>query len=294
MHSEAAEQYSRALKAGQKYYRAAVAKGEYPYPPALDAILDSGKVAGYAELGVVNIPTELIAGTKTVGRVSALAGNFMPLLGQDSEFATKWISLCDSQFTEGIRDPIRCYEYLGRFYVEEGNKRASVLMSLGNAAVTGTVTRVIPRYSEVPAVKLYYEFMDFYALSGLYGLQFDRSGDYRRLQAALGFDPDHVWTEDERRRFSAGFAKFREAFEKLDRSLSGVSAAEALLVWLQVFPFSELRELSAQDLERKLWAIWPDISIHSAADPIEVKTEPEAGEGKGLLGRLLTLGRGST
>ena len=292
MKTEAVEQYAKALKAGQRYYRSAMSRGEYPYPPALDAILDPGKVAGYASLGVMDIPTELIVGTKTVGRVSALAGNFMPLLEPGSEFAGKWVHLCDSQFTEGIRDPIKCYEYLGRFYVEEGNKRVSVLSSLGATSVSGSVTRVIPRYSEEPEIRTYYEFMRFHGKSGFYGLQFSRPEDYSRIQAALGFEEDHVWTEDERRRFASGFAKFRGVFEKLDQHLSGVSPAEALLVWLQVFPFSELRELTPQELERKLWAIWPDISVHGTSDPIEIKTEPEATEEKGLLGKLLTLGRG--
>ena len=37
-------------------------------------------------MGVLEIPTEQITGTKTAGRRSAFAADFMPLLGEDSEF----------------------------------------------------------------------------------------------------------------------------------------------------------------------------------------------------------------
>ena len=36
---EALEQYNYALKLGQKYYKAAVIRGEYPYLQALDDLL---------------------------------------------------------------------------------------------------------------------------------------------------------------------------------------------------------------------------------------------------------------
>ena len=35
------------------------------------------------------------------------------------------------------RQPIRCYEYMGRFYVQEGNKRVSVFKSFGSPTVPG-------------------------------------------------------------------------------------------------------------------------------------------------------------
>ena len=91
-------------------------QGRYPYPQVLDDILDGAMIAGRVDLGVIEIPTERIVGTKTAGRKNAFAANFMPLLPEDSEFAAKWRSLCAAHLgDEGIRDPIRCYEYLGRF-----------------------------------------------------------------------------------------------------------------------------------------------------------------------------------
>mgnify|MGYP007031455233 CR=1 FL=1 len=45
-------------------------------------------------LGLVDIPAESIVGTKTAGRHTAFASNFMPLLEDDTEFAVKWSNLC--------------------------------------------------------------------------------------------------------------------------------------------------------------------------------------------------------
>ena len=40
MRPEALEQYNKALKAGQRYYKDAVGTGSYPYLPVLDEIVD--------------------------------------------------------------------------------------------------------------------------------------------------------------------------------------------------------------------------------------------------------------
>ena len=291
MNPVSSEQYTKALRAGQKYYKTAVSHGDYPYTLALDELLKNTPVAGYSDLGVVNIPSELIVGTKTAGRVAALAGNFMPLLAPHTEFATKWMNLCDAHLSEeGIRDAILCYEYMGKFYVLEGNKRVSVLKSYEAPSISGLVTRVIPRYSDDHDVQLYYEFMRFYELSGQYGVDFRHRGWYDKLQAALGFGPDQVWTEDEQRSFRAGFSHFRKAFQSLSLRRGEVTPAEALLIWLQVYSFSEIKDLPPSELTRRLTALWPDIVAQAEDDSVALNTEP-AETNKGLLSRLRTVGR---
>ena len=142
---EVLDQYHKALKLGEKNHKECVVRGRYPYPQVLDEILDDSMVAGRMDLGVIEIPMDQIVGTKTEGRKMAFAANFMPLLPPDSEFATKWMRLCEAHLgDEGIRDPIRCYEYLGRFYVQEGNKRVSVLKSYDAPTIPGYVTRLVP------------------------------------------------------------------------------------------------------------------------------------------------------
>ena len=286
---EALEQYNYALKLGQKYYKSAVISGGYPYLQALDEVLDESMVAGRVEMGLVNIPSEQIVGVKSVGRRTALAGNFMPLLGTDSEFASKWITLCDAHLSdEGIRDPIKCCEYMGRFYVQEGNKRVSVLKSYGAPTIPGMVTRIVPAYSEDPAVQLYYEFMHFYRLIGLYQLNFTRSGSFARLQAALGFEPKHVWTDEERRSFLAGYLHFKSAFDKLNTKKLKVSAADALLVWLQVFSFSDIKNQGPQELQKNLSTVWPDIELMAEGQPISVSVCPK-GQTRKLISKLFSV-----
>ena len=290
MMQEAILQYERALRSGQRYYKEAVSRGEYPYPPVLDDIVNEANIAGTAELGVINIPTERIAGTKSAGRTAALAGNFMPLLDLKTEFGAKWTALCVAHLgNEGIRDAIRCYEYMGRFYIQEGNKRASVMMSYRAPSIPAHVIRMIPVYSEDHDVQVYYEFMRFYALSRLYSVEFRHRGCYARLQAALGFAEDHVWTEEERRSFSAGFTYFRTAFEKQNTKHDDITPSEALLVWLQVFSFAEIKDLTLPELGSRIAALWPDILSQVRAENIELNTEPSEKE-TGLVSRILGLG----
>ena len=101
--------------------------------------------------------------------------------------------------------------------------------------------------------------MHFYQLSRLYTVSFRHRGQYARLQALLGFDDDHVWTDSERLSFSAGFSHFRQAFDKLNTERLDVTAAEALLVWLQVYPFAEIKEHTQPELGKTITAIWSDI-----------------------------------
>ena len=128
---EAIQQFRQALKAGQKCYRECVHRGRYPYPQVLEERLRDCAVAGRVDLGVLDIPIAQIIGTNTAGRQAAFAANFMPLLDLGTEFAGKWVALCEAHLGDtGITDPIRCFEYMGSFYVQEGNKRVSVLKAL--------------------------------------------------------------------------------------------------------------------------------------------------------------------
>ena len=109
--------YMGALRQGRKQYQTAVARGEYPYLPVLDDILANTEIASEVNLGVIDVPLSRIVGTKTQGRTQAFASNFMPLLGEKSEFGAKWAFLYDHQIEEGIHDPIVAYEFMNRFYV---------------------------------------------------------------------------------------------------------------------------------------------------------------------------------
>ena len=285
--AEAISQYESALSQGKRYYRTAMAKGLYPYPQVLDKLLESQNTAGMVNLGLVDIPIDRIVGTWVEGRKSAFAGNMMPLLPPESEFGEKWIALCESHLDYGgIRDAISCYEYLGYFYVQEGHKRVSVLKSFGALTIPGTVMRVVPALTDDPDIRLYYEFMDFYKATRLYQVSFTRPGGYARLQAALGYAPDQVWPEDDRRDFASDYRRFSTVFDQLNTEKLPLAAGDALLSFLQIHSYAELKAMTSDQIRAALSGLWPDIRLLAQGEPISVSAAPEEKE-KGLLGRIL-------
>ncbi len=290
-HQIAKEEYMQALKQGQKEYKALLALGKTPNPAVLDEILEDCSTDFVTDIGLVEIPTSRIIGTKSAGRISAFTATFQPLLGPNSEFAFKWISLCEAHLSdEGIRDPIICYEYLGNFYVQEGNKRVSVLRHFGAARIPGNVLRIIPPMSDEPRIKAYYEFLEFYNITKLYTIQYRHPGDYDRLLAYLGKPADEVWLESERRNFIAYYQYFLEAFEACQETMadhsSDILPEEALLLWLQVHPYVHLGQMSSMQLKSSLLALWDDMLTSTQQSQLTVETKP-VDESKNLFSWIL-------
>ena len=276
---EAAEHYQNALKSGRRMQRQRIHQGLYPYLEVLDEILPNYTTAGQEELGIIEIPADKIVGTKTRGRSDAFAANFMPLIGEKSEFGMKWQDLCQYHLGEsGIRDPIFCYEFLGRFYVQEGNKRVSVLKYFDAASIRGRVIRILPGESSDPEVMAYREFLTYYPKTKLYEVAFSQLNSFSKLQAALGYEQDHVWTEEERRNFRSSFYYFNRAFEKLNEEPVAARPADALLEWLKVYPFEQIKAMSNEQLRQSLASIWPTVKAIGQKDFIEVNTKSSAGE----------------
>ncbi len=285
----ATEEYLLALKKGQKVYRERLMAGLPPYPAVLDDILPKESSNMTKEIGLVEIPAERIVGTKSAGRITAFNAEFQPLLDLDSEFAIKWVNLCAAHLGEtGITEPIVCFEYLGNFYIQEGNKRVSVLRHFGSPRIPGIVTRIIPPMSDEPRIKAYYEFMDFYKSSKLYIVQFRRPGDYTKLLNHLGKKPDEIWTEDDRRTFNAYFHYFLDAFNALNTKYSDVLAEEALLFWLELYPFQELGRMSASELKKSISVLWEDIVTISKPEPVKVQTKTEETPKQSIISRIVT------
>ena len=270
----ATDEYALALRQGQKTYKELVAAGKNPYPAVLDTILEKSPINAILDIGTIEIPSERIVGVKSAGRITAFTANFLPLLSQDSEFGTKWISLCADHLGEvGIREPIVCYEYLGNFYVQEGNKRVSVLKYFGAARIPGQVRRVMPAMSDDPRIRAYYEFLDFFRITKLYTIQFRRPGDYARLLKFLGKQADEEWVESERRNFNAYFHYFLDAFTAINTANVDILPEEALLLWLQVYSYWDLGKLSSAQLKKTLQDLWDDVVSVSNAESLNVQTK---------------------
>ncbi len=287
----AIEEYAQALRQGQKEYRELIMAGKEPHPAVLDEILKDDLSETVVDVGTLEIPAQRIVGTKTAGRITAFTASFKPLLDGKSEFANKWITLCAAHLGEaGISDPIVCYEYLGNFYVQEGNKRVSVLRHFGAPRIPGTVKRILPPKSDDPRIKAYYEFLDFYKVTRLYAVQFRRPGDYAKLLTYMGKKSTEVWTEDERRTFNAYFHYFRDAFKAVNVKSADVLPEEALLLWLNLYPFQNLGRMTATELKKSVAALWEDmVATSKKEDSLKVQTKAEDEGKSSLVSRVVSV-----
>ncbi len=277
--TEAVEAYRAAHRRGLKTYRDDVDHGRYPYPKVLDEILDGKSIAGRIELGVCTVPIDRVEGIANAGRRTAFSTDFMPLLEPDTEFGVKWIALCEAHLGEGIRDPIRCYEYYGKFYVQEGNKRLSVLRAFDAPTVTASVLRIVPAFSNDPETRLYYEFLEFYHVSRTYTFRFTKPGQYRKLIAALGFEPDAVWTDEQRAHVLSGYMLFSDAAKRMTLP-NGVTTDDAFLAWLSAYSLDDLKTMTE---DRLLSSLKTSAVDPNAAVTVSTETQPA---GKSVLSRI--------
>ena len=279
--------YRDALKLGHKEARARTVNGQSPCLPVLEDFVSSAMINTGVDLGLVQIPAELIVGTKTRGRVNAFAPNFMPVLEEGSEFADKWERLCQAHVTEGIRDPIKAYEYMNRFYVEEGNKRVSVLKFFDAVSIVGHVIRIMPT-GDSEEVELYNEFLDFYKLTKINFLEFTKKGSYALMQKALGKAVGEYWSEDEISRFTGTYYYFKKAYIQNGGEKLQSTVGDAMLSYIMIYGYHELKASDTADIKKNLSKMWKEVELHAEEEQIEVKTEPAEEKKKGVISKMIT------
>lgn len=281
------EEYNKAYKLGKKDYQARMMRGEKPTLKVLDDILPARGSYSEVSLGLVQIPMDQIVGTKTEGRSSAFAGNFMPILRENTEFAYKWASLGESHVNEGIRDPIKAYEYMNKFYVEEGNKRVSVLKFYDAVSVPGFVTRILPPKTEEKENKIYYEFVDFYELSKVNYIWFTREGSFSKLQSLLGKTPREVWDDEDKLTFSSVYSRFTMEFEAAGGKKLSITPGDAFLAFLTVYGYEAVCRKTVAELKELVNKSWEEFKLLEHDNEIDLKMDPNR-ERKPLISRLLT------
>ena len=269
------EYYRDAKKKAQKEFRACVMRGEHPYLPRLDEILPPEQLVHGIDLGIVQVPTELIVGSKTCGRTRAFARNFMPLLDEHTEFAQKWQRLCEAHLEEGIRDSITTFEYLNRFYVEEGNKRASVLKYFNAASIPARVTRILPVRNGSREIEAYYAFVDFYRYSHVNFIEFSRPESYNKLQKIIGKTPGESWTQEEQRKFGTIYYYFRQAYYANGGKKLNSTVGDALLAYLQVYGYQDLKGRSESDIKKSVAKVWEEIILQQEEPTIDIQLNPQ-------------------
>ena len=284
----ATEEFIQALKLGQKEYKEASAAGKQLHPLVLDELLSDDIAESVIDVGLVDIPAERIVGVKASGRVTAFSATFRPLLDLKTEFGAKWVSLCEAHLGEtGITDPIQCYEYMGNFYVQEGNKRVSVLRHFESPQIPGYVKRILPNKTEEPRIQAYYEFLEFYKDAKLYQPQFRRPGDYGKLLKYLGKAKGEPWTEEERRTFRSYYHYFTEAFAAVGKD-ADVIPEEALLLWLEIYPYRNLASFSTRELKNSIATLWEDMVTNTKEESVKFQTIAEENEKNKLISRVIS------
>ncbi len=282
------EDYSKAFKLGKKDYQTRMLRGEKPTLEVLDDIMPEKGAYREMPLGLVQIPIDQIVGTKTVGRSSSFSGNFMPILREESEFAAKWSSLSTSHVEEGIRDPIKAYEYMNKFYVEEGNKRVSVMKFFGVVSVPGNVIRIVPRRTEDKENKLYYEFMDFYQYAPINYVWFSQLGSFAKLQEAAGKAPEEVWTDDELLKFSALYTRFGAEYRARGGNKLKITVGDAFLSFITLYGYDEVDQMTTSELKELMAKSWEEFALLQEEQEINLKMKPNQ-EKKPLKGILHSL-----
>ena len=277
--------YQQARKLGLKEVKIRTARHEDPYLPALEELLPHMNALNEDDLGTIRIDIEQIVGTRSGARRDAFSASFFPLLEEGSEFASKWGALAASHVKEGIRDSIVAVEYLNRFYVVEGHKRVSVLRFFGATTVRAEVKRLIPPRSGDPEIEAYYEFLDFYKVTRVNNLLFDRVGAYPAMLRLLCGDDLTPWDEDRRRSFFSDLVRFRKVFAASPLS-SALTQDEALMRYLEIYGAAALAERSTAELKNDLAVIVPELkSVRNESEPV-LLTDP-ADPPRGILSRIV-------
>lgn len=265
-------EYTEALKMGKKEYRSRVSKGQFPYLPVLDDILSQADIQTEQNMGLMQVPLEFVVGTSTLGRTYSFAANFMPILDEGTEFAVKWSNLSDAQMNEGIRDPIKAFEYMNRYYVLEGNKRVSVLKYFNAVSIPAIVTRKIPKLSDDYDIKLYYEYMKFNDITGLCSLEFTKLGNADKLLSLVG--KKDRWDEATKEKFAKVMFDFSKVYNFRGGDRLSIKLGDAITVFMEVFGMDAMLEMSESDYNKNILSIWKEFAAEAESQKVNLVLDP--------------------
>ena len=270
----AMEDYAQARREGLRELHALRARGEDPFLPVLSEIVPKLNQMTQVPLGLVQIAIDQIDGTAPRGRPPAFSRSFLPLLEQDSEFASKWSLLYDGIMEDGLRQPVVALEYYNRFYIIEGNKRVSVMRRLDAVVIEANVTRVLPEPEDSERYRIYQEFLHFYADTKINFVYFSHEGGFSRLYAIMGKKQGEKWSGESLFDFQSCFYRFSQAYLKQAGGHPPMSVSDALLVYLEVFGYTESYDKTPSEFERDIERIWSEFVVAAANKPAALLSQP--------------------
>jgi basic membrane protein A and related proteins len=268
--------YTAARRNGVRAHNHMVSLGRPGNLPYLDELLLDNQVASREYLGVVDVPLKKIIGTYTAGRSMSFAENFMPLLAMGTEFSAKWRAVYNYQLAEGIRDAVKVYEFLNRYYVVEGNKRVSVLKFIDAAGALADVTRLVPKYDENDeTVKLYYEFLDFYRETRINTIWLSAPGGYKTLLGLIrGIDVPKADKADPCKYFlSTYYMPFRTILYDLGGDRLPLTTGDIFLRYFNLYKLH--RRMGEKEMRKRLRALCEELGNSLGFREEDVNTKPE-------------------
>lgn len=284
--------YINARKLGVKEYSRNISKGQSGYLPFLEGVLKNIEIVYELDLGIIDLPLKKIVGTYTYARSRSFAANFMPLLTLKTEFSQKWSNLCIAHIDEGIRDPIKVYEYLNWFYVVEGNKRVSVLKYYDAYSFSGRVTRLVPKKDESDInISIYYEFLDFYKKTGINLIWFSKRNSFNQIMGYLeNFVPENNIPNLNKYKYFTNsiYLPFRKAYLNNGGQNLPITTGDAFLEYITVYGMPA--EIDADALESRLSGFIIELEQMCGDKTADIQTIP-IDTGENLISTLSTFVR---
>ena len=280
------DEYLSALRLGKKEYKARSAAGEYPYLPALESMVPDLDMLVQQPLGMMEIPVELIVGTKMEARQNSFAPGFLPLLEPDSEFAFKWSNLYRTQIREGFREPVKVYEYLHRFYVQEGNKRVSVCKALDMPTIMADVTRLIPDEHVLERNPAYAEFLKFYQVSHIYDIDCSWVGSYAEIAELLQLNLEQEWPEEVCLALRSAYWRFSTVYKELIDRNPEIPLGDAFIIYLRIYYKDALMYQPRNVVNKRVHRIRKEFLTEQNTDRVElIESSDEALRAGSLLSK---------
>lgn len=251
--------YPKAKSAGDREVRNAILLGRRKRLLSLEDIVKKPESLTQVPVGQVEIPMDAIGGTLTRMRARSFSPGYYPTLFLKSEFAKKWEGVYHYQEDRGITDPIKVYEYMRKFYVQEGNKRVSVMKYFGAVTITADVTRLLPERDGKLETEIYYEFLPFYEATGFYDIWFTARGRYEKLANLFGHPLTGTrerWPEEDLSLLRRSYGSFEESFEKYGGNRTDITAGDAYLVYLGFYTAQSIIDEDAQVLRTRIAKLW--------------------------------------
>ncbi|MCL2321156.1 MAG: BMP family ABC transporter substrate-binding protein [Oscillospiraceae bacterium] len=276
--SDAKDYYKNALRIGQRTF-----SRDKKNLPSLDHVIKHMNILNEMNLGEMDIPLKKIIGTLSYLRSNSFSSDYMPLSPMDTEFCDKWVHLAQYHLNEGISDPIKVYEYLGYYYVIEGNKRVSVLKFFKSFSIRAEVIRLINRKNlKSKSNAIYLEYIDFFNKTKINFIWFSRIGRFKELydifkdaevHYSLYKSTEEISLSDKYKYLEGIYLRFRKVYHEVGGGEILITTGDAFLEYIKLYGIPD--EISDDNLKKILRKLLLDIESMSRRKSVKLVKRPE-------------------